>query len=251
MPRSWDAFLTERDRAVAAASGYGGLVGFGERPALLIIDATVRFCGDRPLPILESVRTWRNSCGEEAWAAVAVIRRLLDAARTSGVPVIYTTGAVGPNLAVRSGRMADKNVRRGEDATAVRHGGDEVVAPITPGERDLVVAKNKASGFFGTPLAAMLVDLGVDSLICCGGTTSGCVRATVVDASSFNYRVSVVEDATFDRTQASHAINLFDMAQKYADVVSAEDALRHLAAASGERAAQRLAPLPVPADGRR
>jgi len=227
--RVWERFLTERNREVAAASGYGGEGGFGSRPALLIIDVTTAFCGDSRAPILESISHWRNSCGEEAWDAVAVIEQLATKARTKGVPVIYSAGADTPNSALYSGRWANKNRRRGEDKATDRKVGYQIVLPLTPTEGDIVLRKTKPSVFFGTPLLSYLIDLGVDTLICCGGTTSGCVRATVVDAFSYNLQVCVVEEATFDRSQASHAINLYDMQQKYADVTSAAAAMNYLA----------------------
>src|SRR3954466_16100041 len=88
----WNQFLTERDKAVFAASGYGARGGFGKRPALLVIDVNWAFCGDRPEPILESIKRWRSSCGAESWAAVEHIRSLIETARAKLLPVIYTTG---------------------------------------------------------------------------------------------------------------------------------------------------------------
>ena len=88
----WNKFLTERDKEVFAAAGYGARAGFGNRPALLVIDVSYAFCGDRPEPILESIRKWRNSCGEDAWVALKYIRALIDKAHEKGLPVIYTTG---------------------------------------------------------------------------------------------------------------------------------------------------------------
>ena len=116
--RIWDSFLTERDRLVFAASGYGALQGFGQRPALLVIDVNYFFCGDRPEPILESIKRWRNSCGEDAWPAIKVIRRLIDTAREKGVPVIYTTGTARPDLWNR-GSWLWTNSRAGEDTAVV------------------------------------------------------------------------------------------------------------------------------------
>lgn len=218
--RIWDSFLTERDRRVFAASGYGAPQGFGQRPALLVIDVNYFFCGDRPEPILESIKRWRNSCGEDAWSAIKVIRRLIDTAREKGVPVIYTTGTARSDLWNR-GSWLWTNSRAGEDAAVQRArnlDGNTVIPDIAPAAQDIVVKKEKPSGFFGTPLLSYLVLLGCDSLIVTGTTTSGCVRATVLDAFANNYRVTVVEDGCFDRSQASHAINLCDMNAKMADV---------------------------------
>jgi nicotinamidase-related amidase len=90
--RIWDKFLTERDKAVFAAGGFGARAGFGKRPALLVIDVNWAFCGERPEPILESIKRWRTSCGEEAWIALEYIKSLIEAARAKGLPVTYTTG---------------------------------------------------------------------------------------------------------------------------------------------------------------
>ncbi len=220
----WTKFLTERDKAVFRASGYGARAGFGKRPALIIIDVTYNFCGDRPEPILESIKRWPNSCGEDAWAGIAAIRTLVGASRAKGVPVIYTTAAY------RSddwdiGSWAWKNSRSDEWAGPPQANldGNTIMPEIAPGPRDIVVFKQKPSGFFGTPLASYLTLLGCDSLLVTGTTTSGCVRATVLDAFSSNYRCIVAEDGCFDRSQASHAINLCDMHAKYADVIGSAE----------------------------
>ena len=107
--------------------------------------------------------------------------------------------------------------------------GNTIVEEIKPGPRDLVLRKEKPSGFYGTPLESYLQLLGCDSIIVTGTTTSGCVRATVLDAFSLNFRSTVVEDACFDRSQASHAINLCDMNAKYANVLHSSEVLAHLA----------------------
>lgn len=225
---SWDDILTERDRAVFSKSGYGKRMGFGRRPALLVIDVNYNFVGDRSEPILESIERWRNSCGEEGWVAVERIAELLKAARERRLPIIYTTGQDPRGDGFDSGRWADKNSRRSEDRSRPAKNGNVIAPPIAPGPSDIVISKAKPSAFFGTLLNSYLIDLQADSVIVCGTTTSGCVRATVVDAFSYNYRVSIVEEGTFDRGQASHKVNLFDMNQKYADVVSQREVLEHL-----------------------
>ena len=224
----WNQFLTERDKAVFATSGYGARQGFGKRPALLIIDVNYAFCGDKPEPILESIKKWRNSCGEDAWVALPYIRALIDKARAKGLPVIYTTGVRRGDL-WDSGSWAWKNNRSAEDVgnkTVMSNlDGNEIMAEIAPGPRDIVIYKQKPSGFFGTNMASYLTLLGCDSLIVTGTTTSGCVRATVLDAFSLNYRITLAEEGCFDRSQASHAINLCDMNAKYADVVKTAEVL--------------------------
>ncbi|MGX7677483.1 isochorismatase family protein [Jatrophihabitans sp. DSM 45814] len=129
---------------------------------------------------------------------------------------------------MHSGRWLSKNTRRSEDSRADQTRRYDIVEPLTPQPSDVVIQKTKPSAFFGTPLLPYLIDLGVDTLICCGTSTSGCVRSTVVDAFSNNLRVIVVEDATFDRVQTSHQLNLFDMDQKYADVMPFAEVRDHL-----------------------
>ena len=222
----WNRFLTERDKQVFAAAGYARRQGFGRRPAILVVDVNYNFCGDKPEPILESIRRWRNSCGAEAWDGVAAIARLLAAARARSLPVIYSTGTGRDDGWDRSA-WAWKSSRTGERPRAGDSGldGNTIVAEIAPQPRDIVIAKLKPSVFHGTPLQSLLTLLAADSLIVTGTTTSGCVRATVTDAFCANYRVSVVEEGCFDRSQASHAISLCDMNAKYADVVKLEEAL--------------------------
>lgn len=221
--RIWDKFLTERDKEVFAAAGYGALAAWGERPALLVIDVNYAFCGEHPEPIVESIKKWRNSCGEDAWEAMPVISGLIDVCRAKGVPVIYTTG-IRRSDNWDGGSWLWKNNRGTERPKVQGDGrdGNVIVDDIAPGPRDIVVLKQKPSGFFGTPLHSYLQLLGCDSVIVTGTTTSGCVRATVLDAFSMNFRVTVVEDGCFDRSQASHAINLCDMNAKYANVLPSE-----------------------------
>jgi nicotinamidase-related amidase len=106
--------------------------------------------------------------------------------------------------------------------------GAGIVPSVAPGTQDVVLVKKKPSAFFGTPLLPMLVDRGVDSVIVTGGSTSNCVRATCVDATSYNYRTTIVEDAVFDRFPRSHVTALFDLDRQYGDVRGARDILDEL-----------------------
>lgn len=223
--RIWDKFLTERDKAVLGAGGFGQHAGFGKRPALLIIDATYGFCGDRPEPVLEAIKRWPGACGMAAWDAIPVIRSLVDACHAKGVPVIYSTGIKRPDN-WDSGSWRWKVAAEKGPAPSPRH--DQIVDELAPAPQDIIVTKRKPSAFHGTDLTAFLNLLGCDSLIVTGATTSGCVRATVLDSFSLNYRTILVEDACFDRVEASHALNLCEMHAKYADVVASEEALAHI-----------------------
>jgi maleamate amidohydrolase len=220
----WNKFLTERDKAVFSAAGYGARAGFGKRPALLVIDVSYAFTGDDPNEdILDSIKRWRNSCGAESWTAIAQIRKLIDKAHERELPVIYTTGVRRPDM-WDSGGWSRKNTRSKEKGQSNRDG-YAIVDELAPSSKDIVIYKQKPSGFFGTPMAGYLTQLGCDSLVVTGTTTSGCVRATVVDAFSYNYRVAMVEEGCFDRSQASHAMTFCDLGAKYADIVKADEVL--------------------------
>ena len=238
-PRPWDSVITDVDRAVLAASGMGQRSGIGARPCLLVVDITYAFTGDRPEPILESVKRFPNSCGEVAWEALPRIAELIAAMRARSLPVIYTRQA--PRIdAVTAGAWARKN-RRVLASAAL--GVDPMQIPdlIAPARGEIVIDKDKPSAFFGTTLLSYLHALHVDSIIIAGTSTSGCVRSTGVDAFSYNYPTVVVEDCCFDRSLTSHAIALFDLHCRYADVVRLDELLPMLDEA-GERAMSVAAP---------
>ena len=227
----WDDILTPRDKEVFALSGFGKKAGLGQRPALLIIDVNYNFTGDKPEPILESVKRFRTSCGEEGWDGVQAIRELLGEARKKHVPTFYTTAEENrANSTVLVGGWAAKSNRATEDSTEQWEKANQIVEEIAPQPGDIIVRKQKPSAFFGTPLMSMLTEVHADSLLVCGTTTSGCVRASVIDAFSYNLKVSIVEECVFDRGQASHKINLFDMAMKYADVIPLKEAIDYVRA---------------------
>ena len=228
----WNKFLTERDKEVFSAAGYGQRAGFGERPAIIVIDVNYNFTGDKPEPILESVKNWPNSCGEEAWESMSYIKQLLDAGRAKGVPIIYTTASMRTDGWDR-GSWAWKNKRTGEwrshdDRRQSNLAGNAITHVIEPAPQDIVIEKLKPSAFHGTPMSSFLTNLKADSILMVGTTTSGCVRATVIDGFSENYRITLVEEGCFDRSEASHAINLCDMNAKYADIASTEEVIEYI-----------------------
>lgn len=214
----WRSLLTERDLQVYRQRGHRKVTVPGSRPAILIIDVNYFFLGPEPVPILESIKDWPQSCGLEGWQCLPVIEKLAKAARARAHPVFYTTG---------DPRRAEHLPRRTENIDIE---GKDIPSEIAPQDGDYLLVKEKASAFHGTPLLSRLIQNRIDTAVVVGCTTSGCVRATVVDAASFDFHVIVVEEATFDRTQASHAIGLFDMHAKYAQVISLSEALRYLSA---------------------
>jgi maleamate amidohydrolase len=227
--RVWDAFLTEQDKAHLAASAPIRRRGFGRKAAVLSVDNYRKALGDKPEPLLDAIRTWPSSTGSAGWEAAERIAELLAAARSARIPVIHLTGlpeeesgipAWGASLGGRHAlggkttEEVDRHRRRFEFI--------EQAAPL-PGE--VVLKKTAPSGFFGTPLLAHLIAEGIDTLIVCGESVSGCVRATVTDGCANRLRMVVVEECVYDRHEASRAMNLFDIDQKYGDVISLAEAV--------------------------
>mgnify|MGYP002628900374 FL=1 len=226
MSRIWDKYLTKLDSQVYEAAGFGHRAGFGTRPAILIIDVQYRTCGEDPKPILEGIKEYKTSCGEAGWKSVRVIEALLAAARPRGVPILYPV--VERKDRFDTGRWKDKIPAIADKTSYIGNRGTQIIESIAPEEGDVIVSKRYASAFFGTPLMTYLNDLDRDTIIVTGATTSGCVRATVADAFSYGFNVVVVEDGVFDRGEVSHAINLFDMDQKWADVMFSKDVIEYI-----------------------
>lgn len=227
----WGAHFPAAELEVLATAGYGAPMGFGKRPALLVVDVTYSFCGTSPMPVLDAIRKNRRSCGAWAWEAVDSMRRLIDVARPAGLPVMYSTMVDPSSPAYDPGLWGAKNARGKEDspaATTEPRRDNEVVDEIRPAPGDLVLAKGKPSIFHGTNLLDHLTIRGVDSLIICGGTSSGCVYASAVDGFSRNFKVTVVRDACFDRVETPHWASLLDIDMKYGDVIDTDEAITHL-----------------------
>lgn len=240
--RVWDAFLTEQDKAHLAAASPKGRYGFGNRPAVLSVDNYRKAVGDRPEPLLESIKTWPGSTGLAGWAALEKTVDLFAAARGAQIPIIHVTGLAEEDSGMPAWGARLGGRHRSQPETAEerdRHSRRlDIVDQAAPLPGEVVLRKTGPSAFFGTPLAAHLIGAGIDTLIVCGESVSGCVRSTVVDGCSYRLRMIVVEDCVYDRHQASLAINLFDMDQKYADVISLEEVTEWIAGSTrrGQRA---------------
>ena len=191
------------------AAGFGGTLPFGERPALLIVDFARAYL-DPASPLYAGVE-----------AELDVTRTLAAAARQSGVPLIWTRVSYDAEL-----RGADGGLfRRKVPALACFEEGNplaEFAAPLHPAPGEMVVVKHYPSAFFGTPLAANLTAMRIDTLVIAGLSTSGCVRASALDALCHGFAPFVVSDACGDRDERVQRANLFDLGAKYAEVVSAE-----------------------------
>lgn len=196
-------------------AGFGAPVPRGPRPALVVVDLTRGFTE----PAFPS--------GADLTAEVTATARLVVAARRAGFPVIYTAISYTP-------AEADGDVvawlRKAPGMRALREGSEAIALDprLERGDGDHLILKKGASAFHGTGLAALLTGLGADTVLVCGATTSGCVRATAVDAVQSGFNTLVVGDACGDRARGPHDAALFDLQAKYADVVAIEDALAYL-----------------------
>lgn len=192
----------------------------GPRPAILMIDVYQASYDGGQQPVIDVIREHPSSCGERAWAMVEPAKQLLTAGRKANLPVIYSTGDVKSNA--EKGRPTNR-VRMTETENAY-----EILSELKPGDDDLIIYKQRASCFYGTPLLSHLVGLGIQSLIIGGGTTSGCLRAGVQDAKANGFHITLVEECCYDRTPINHKVNLFDMHHKYADVMKLRDVINHI-----------------------
>lgn len=211
--RPWAELVGPADEATYAAAGFGGTAGLGLRPALLVIDMQYRTMGTQRLPMQASMQEFPTSCGESAWAAADRVAGLMALFRAKRWPVLY------PHVAPKNGNELGRLAAKTPSMWKVGSKGYEFFEDIAPQPEDILVPKKHPSAFFGTSLVSHLVDLGVDTLVMVGCTTSGCIRASVVDGFSYNYRIAIPEDCVYDRSDVVHRVNLFDMAQKYADVM--------------------------------
>ena len=218
------------DEILEIYEAYRREVFVGPRPAVLAIDLYKKAYQGGDKPVREVNRQFSGSCGENAWKAMEPTQKLFAAARRAGVPVISTTRHAD------TAGVHSTNRRMGRETENLY----EIQPGLEPEPGELVIYKERASGFFGTPLIAHLRRLRVESLIICGESTSGCVRASTVDAYSYGFHNTLVEECTYDRSMLSHKVNLFDLHHKYADVMHIADVLAHLDAmpAAARRAAE-------------
>lgn len=199
-------------------------IGFGERPALLVVDMQYDFV-DPASP---------STCSPIAQERLPAFQRLLAAARETPIPVFYSQGLVAPDLS-DVGLWKGRAHRTGKSQVEGTRGA-EIVAELAPRPNEHVVRKRRPSVFFATDFDVFLSGLRVDTLLVTGSSMSGCVRATVVDGFSRDYRVMVVRECVVDRSAELIDRNLFDVDAKYADAVSLEETLAYLATLRERRA---------------
>jgi maleamate amidohydrolase len=191
----------------------------GSKPAIVVVDMTLAF-------VDSAYRTGHSATG---WPAVAANATLIQAARALEVPVFFTKGYADPQHVVRPAERGRWKTQGSPAEPSDLPPGDVIVDELKPEPDEIVINKGgKPSGFFGTPLASFLIHAGADTVIVTGMTTSGCVRATVLDAFQYNFNIVIPHECSADRSQISHAVNLFDMHMKYADVVSLDETIGYL-----------------------
>jgi nicotinamidase-related amidase len=204
----WSDYIPADELDAYRKGAFGNAIGFGERPALLNVDSTFMFVD--PAYAL---------CGAEDPALLSALGATTDLFRELELPIYYSRRDDRAHP-TRRGIWNYKLGSSGEFQYRADPRADQWPASYAPRERDVIVDKNKPSPFFETPLESWLRYDAVDTVVICGVSTSGCVRAAAVDAFSHNFRVIVVEDACGDRSNTAHIASLFDMDMKYADVES-------------------------------
>jgi nicotinamidase-related amidase len=205
--------MSDDTREVYERARLGQSVTLGSRPAVLVVDFSRGFTDPA------------STMGSDLTSEVEATTRLLDVARAKGIPVVFTTIGFESNL--KDGSLW---LQKAPGLAELQIGGKwvEIDPRLQRGEDEVVILKKGASAFFGTNLPSVLVSQGVDTIVLCGATTSGCIRATAVDLLQYGYPTLVPRECVGDRAQAPHEANLVDIQAKYADVVSAEDALSYL-----------------------
>lgn len=224
--RIWDRFLTERDKAHLALQPSSSK-GLGTRPALLLVDLYRWVFGDSRESLLDAVHEWPGSCGAEAWDALPHIQRLMAEARRLRIPVFHITG-MGDMVSWRDTMPGDEAAPDDTAAASRLRRRYDIIDEAAPIDGEVVLRKAAPSAFWGTPLAGLLNGADIDTVVIAGESTSGCVRATVVEGKSFRFKIVVAEECVFDRHESTHAMNLFDMDQKYADVLPVDDVIAYL-----------------------
>ena len=214
----WRGFVDDETEEIY--SHYKRDVFVGENPAVLMVDVYKASYEGGQQRVIDVIKEHPSSCGERAWAMVEPAKQLLEASRSAGIPITYCTGDTRSSS--NKGRATNRQVLNEHNESY------DILEELAPEDGELVVYKQRASAFYGTPLMSHLTQMGIQSLIMGGGTTSGCLRAAVQDAKANGFHVTLVEECCYDRTEMNHMVNLFDMHHKYADVMHLDEVLTHI-----------------------
>lgn len=219
-PRIWSSLLTKEDQEVITKGGYGKSRGLGNHPIIVVVDMQYNYLGENK-PILDQIGNWPSGGGENGWKALENSKKLLCFGRENNMPILYTRN-VQQDLQFDS---FSNRTDRDQSRYLNGHRGTEIVDELKPREGELVLDKAYASAFYSTPLLSWLVNMRIDTLLIAGGSTSGCVRATAVDAVSRNFNVAVIEECVYDRISISHKAGLLDLWMKYCEVLPLQEVL--------------------------
>ena len=211
--KEWMKLIPEADLGTYQKAGFLADLQFGQRTALIVVDVTYGFTGSEGATLEQAIQEFPTACGPASWEAMPRVARLIGMFRERKLPIVFTQADLSATVFTGT---ATKSKRKG----LAKPGFNDFPALIAPRSDEWVLAKTKASGFFQTPLTAYLIKQSVDTLVLCGVSTSGCVRASAVDAFSHGFATFVVDDCCFDRSYFAHCANLFDLSAKYASVVS-------------------------------
>ena len=231
--KEWMRIIPEDERKTYQSAGFVPSLEIGQKPCLIVVDVTYGFTGSEGLTLAEAMAEFHTACGPAGWEAMPRIARLIGLFRSFGLPIVFTRSDLD---ATAFAGKATNSKRSGRPTAKF----NEFPPAIMPRESEWVLEKTKASAFFQTPLSAYLVKQGVDTAVVCGVSTSGCVRASAVDAFSHGFPTVVVDDCCFDRYSFAHSANLFDLQAKYAAVLSLNE-LEQILTPRGESAPRRAA----------
>lgn len=220
----WDDVIPSEDLKIFAKAKLGGKMVYGEKPAIIVIDMIYGFVDD----------AYPESCSKMGWPAVRATEGLLNKGREVNIPIFFTKGIKDFFRGFRE-KYASKPIEKARwkyqttlKAKVFDPKEYQIVQEIAPMADEVIIEKIFPSAFFGTNLASMLIYNNVDTLIITGLSTSGCVRATVVDAFSYNFTVIVPEECVGDRCLISHKVSLFDMQMKYANILPISEVIKYI-----------------------
>ena len=231
--------ITNAELKNMKTGGFGTRMGFGQSPALLIVDAQNYMVG----PTDENDKTQYPSACPTARKTVAVIARLAEAFRAGKRPVFYTRNVARPDGRDMGVKALKRRMLHIEGWYLEGTKGAEIAPALTPKDEDVVLMKRKQSAFHGTPLLGLLLFAGIDTLVIAGGSTSNCIRATAIDSSTHNFRTIVPADAVFDRIQISHVVNLMDIDRQLGDVVGSGEVISYLSSLPHQESTEAANPI--------
>ena len=220
--KPWDQYLSQQDREVLERGKFARRMGYGKQPAIIVVDAQKFMVG---VPGEEA--DWPSNAGKPGHEAMANIVSLVSHGQKHKIPVFFTRFEIAPSGIDMGVYARKRDLLNSPRWCLAGEIGSELADELIPTGNDIEFVKKKPSCFHGTPLLGYLVERQIDTVIVVGGSTSNCVRATVFDAASYNYRVIIPQEAVFDRFPISNAISLFDMDRQFADVVNIQEVYRY------------------------